>query len=208
MLRAVALTLLLSARVAESGSSMASDMMDMATKMMSGGHSPEKCAGPTCCTQSTCYVGPGVGCDSARGTTKCIGAKLFPPIKGMCSCQTGACGTDGRCPDAPQAAAGSTFQEPASPPSGQASTPSGWSRLYAEGAGAAAPIPQEDFTAAFAVLGVAGAALSLGAVAFGLRLQRRRRAGLHPSERLMAGDEDGAADHEDGLRGHTDEGVE
>jgi len=208
MLPAAAVLLVaLAVPAAGSGSGMADAMMDTVNKVISG-KGRKKCAGPTCCTQSTCYIGPGVGCDKARGKTQCIGAKLFPvPLKGMCSCVTGACGEDGRCPDAPPLPSQSAgFQEGQSQASGPAGAPSGWSRLYAEAAAPTGQIPPEDFTLAFGVLGVAGVSLSLLGAAAGLRLHRRRREDLQQG--FLRANEDCFNDHEDGrFDGHSSQEV-
>merc|ERR1719401_2358816 len=105
--------------------------------------SPPPCEGPGCCAGSSCYSGGTfvsmLGCDSSRGDTTCEGDHL-PATKGMCKCVTGSCGANGVC----------LSGGPAPAPG-----PSPFGSLYENKDDFV--VPPEDFTMAFAIIGIAGA---------------------------------------------------
>lgn len=110
---------------------------------------------------------PGLGCDSNRGDTTCVGAKTFPyPKKGVCSCSSGQCDGSGHCTAAtpsPDAFGGSLYEVK---PRGE--------------------VPPEDFTLVFACMGLVGASLAVGAAVLGLRVRRVGRQAPGVREALVA----------------------
>lgn len=74
------------------------------------------CVGTECCPQSSCMSGsiPGLKCDSNRGATSCVGASMFSGKEGVCRCSSGACSSDGFCPDS-KVVAGGVAPAPALP---------------------------------------------------------------------------------------------
>jgi len=118
-----------------------------------GGGGSKACTGPSCCKPSSCYSIPGsmFACKKSRGPTKCAGAQTFPyPKAGVCQCTAGACSVSGTCPNA-----------------------GGTSRLYeVDGAEEVTP---EDFTLAFAGLGLFCCCVFLATATLAIRLRRRWR---------------------------------
>uniref|UniRef100_A0A7S1S3E4 Apple domain-containing protein n=1 Tax=Alexandrium catenella TaxID=2925 RepID=A0A7S1S3E4_ALECA len=83
----------------EEGPSMAEEMKATYQGLKHKVRNLDVCDGPMCCPGSSCHFAS--GCSSSRGTTRCIGAGLFPPKFGTCQCVTGACDHEGYCSDAP-----------------------------------------------------------------------------------------------------------
>jgi len=106
------------------------------------------CTGEACCAESRCWSSaPAMfGCRASRGETECVGSKMFPmPHTGTCSCSQGPCGTNGECSKTTQA-------------------------LYE--VSHESPIPPEDFTASFLIVGSVSMSLLLVLVSFVLRKWR------------------------------------
>merc|ERR1719221_1321275 len=99
MPRVLALLAFLCTRAAGTGvMTEMTSMVGMARKMLGGTPTEQdQCTGPSCCTQSTCWSVPGLGCDPKRGETVCVGARRLPPRKGVCSCASGTCSPSGKC---------------------------------------------------------------------------------------------------------------
>mmetsp|Transcript_13505 Transcript_13505/g.43106 ORF Transcript_13505/g.43106 Transcript_13505/m.43106 type:complete len:207 (-) Transcript_13505:284-904(-) len=138
----------------------------------SHGSSSKSCSGPACCKPSSCYSIPGsvFACKKSRGPTKCTGAQTFPyPKAGVCQCTAGACSVSGTCPNA-----------------------GGTSRLYeVDGAEEVTP---EDFTLAFAGLGLFCCCVFLATATLAIRLRRRwRPAPPAGAEALVSSDSEAVA---------------
>mmetsp|Transcript_115538 Transcript_115538/g.373292 ORF Transcript_115538/g.373292 Transcript_115538/m.373292 type:complete len:197 (+) Transcript_115538:65-655(+) len=186
MARTATLLLLLAVPAAGSGFSVTQMMAGAVSKMISG-KKVQDCVGPTCCKQSSCAPGPGMGCDERRGETKCVGSSVLHLKMGKCSCVAGACNDQGICPSA--------ASQPQTPTQGFPSTSGrqansqqvpGWSRLYSEGAEQAGPVPPEDHTNALALLGVGAASLAVLGATAAVRFGRRaRRASPEDSHNLL-----------------------
>jgi len=130
------------------------------------GSDDTQCSGQSCCEHSTCWRLPGMGCNGARGETKCVGAALFPPRKGKCTCGAGSCSSDGVChaSELPQ-----PFRKYSSGAAPVRSLGSSGDKRSA--ASSSAP----DWATAGACAAVACVlGLALGGAVLGIRLRRRR----------------------------------
>jgi len=105
-------------------------------------------------------------CSADRGPTECVGAGTLPPSAGVCKCKYGSCSQSGVCP-------------------------SSRLRLY-ETTEEEVQVTPEDFTMAFAGLGLSFfCALSLLAVLI-TRLRRRGQQAPAGAEALVAASDDEA----------------